>query len=137
MGQDLETWWRGGDLLMPVMLAAGLMLYALVGERLWALFGQPASHQATEEEITRGLGLIRMLTGVLPLLGLLGTVSGMVETFSQLGSSSAAGRVTSLSGGVSMALTATQYGLALAIPAIVADLLLRRRAAALLVGIRS
>jgi biopolymer transport protein ExbB len=141
MWRDLATWWRGGDLLMPVMLAAAVVLYTLVGERAWALFGPPArrplerdrfARLAAEAELTRGLGLIRVLAGVLPLLGLLGTVSGMVETFSHLSHRGGADRASGLGGGVAMALTATQYGLALAIPAVVADWLLRRRAAIVL-----
>lgn len=143
MWHDLAQWWRGGELLMPVMLLTALGLYTLVGERMWALFGPPArglrlndrfSRLAAEVELTSGLGLIRVLAGVLPLLGLLGTVSGMVETFTQLSRHGESTRATSLGGGVALALTATQYGLALALPAVVADWLLRRRAAVLLAG---
>lgn len=140
MWHDLLTWWRGGDLLMPIMLMVGVVLYAVVGERCWALFG-PGSRQlavrdegdgwALELELTRGLGVIRALAAILPLLGLLGTVAGMVDTFAQLGAQGAQQRSTGLGQGVAMALTATQYGLALAIPAVVADWLLRRRVSVL------
>lgn len=140
MWRDLASWWSGGDLLMPVMLAAALALYTVVGERAWALFGPHARRFTRDEradaelELTRGLGLVRVLAGVLPLLGLLGTVSGMVDTFASLDHRGDADRATGLGGGVAMALTATQYGLALAIPAVVCDWLLRRRAAVLLGG---
>jgi biopolymer transport protein ExbB len=154
------AWWSGGDLLMPVMLAVALVLYAGVGERLWALFGPgsrrsdrrdelvklvEAEHQgerdtryrawvaryvaaAEEDELSRGFMLIRVLTACLPLLGLLGTVAGMVETFSALAvRGGGGGSAQQASAGIGLALTATQYGMALAIPALLAEWLLRRR----------
>lgn len=143
MWHDVILWWRGGDLLMPVMLAVALVLYTLVGERAWTLFGpsaqaltsrDPLDRLVAEAELRRGLGLIRALAGVLPLLGLLGTVTGMVDTFSQLSQRDDTHHQTSIGGGVALALTATQYGLALAIPAVIADWVLRRRATLLLGG---
>lgn len=54
-----------------------------------------------------------------PLLGLLGTVSGLMDSFSALGNSAA----NSLTSGVAQALLTTELGLAIAIPAWVALLL--------------
>jgi len=83
---------------------------------------------AEEAELTRGFMLMRVLTACLPLLGLLGTVAGMVETFSALASArSQGGTAQQASGGIGLALTATQYGMALAIPALIAEWVLRRR----------
>jgi len=84
---------------------------------------------AEEAELTRGFLLIRVLTLCLPLLGLLGTVTGMVDTFGSLAveRSGASGSAQQASAGIGLALTATQYGMALAIPAVVAEWLLRRR----------
>ncbi|GDY12772.1 hypothetical protein LBMAG53_16500 [Planctomycetota bacterium] len=158
-------WWQGGDLLMPVMLAVALVLYGLIGERIWSLWRIGSVHRrdellallershtgeadaawrtwaaqyvglAEQVELSRGLGLIRVLTTCLPLLGLLGTVTGMVHTFAHLDAGAdAAGRFAvarEASAGIGLALTATQYGMALAIPALVADWLLRRRIAML------
>ena len=78
------------------------------------------------EELSRGFGVIRALTASLPLLGLLGTVTGMVGTFGALagGGGLPAQRA---SAGISLALTATQYGLALAIPAVLWAWVLSRR----------
>jgi biopolymer transport protein ExbB len=77
------------------------------------------------EQLSRGFGVIRALTASLPLLGLLGTVSGMIGTFGQLaGGGTVAGRA---SAGISFALTSTQYGMALAIPAVLWAWLLSRR----------
>lgn len=157
------AWWRGGDLLMPVMLAVAVVLYAILAERTIALWGVRrrerrdellaalvASHAgerdgrwrawaaryvglAEAEQLARGFAITRALTACLPLLGLLGTVTGMVETFGSLGAGGQRGGPVAqqASAGIGLALTATQYGLALAIPAMLWDWLLARRAAQL------
>ena len=68
------------------------------------------------------------LVAVAPLLGLLGTVGGMVEMFESLhAGASGFAEEASLAGGVSQALTSTQLGLLVAIPGLVASRLLVRR----------
>ncbi len=76
--------------------------------------------------------LISGIVRIAPLLGLLGTVSGMIETFDSLGSmtlmSQSGGGVA---GGISEALFSTQMGLLVAIPGVLAGRLLERREALL------
>jgi hypothetical protein len=123
--EALQAWWRGGDLLMPVILLTGLVLYARIGTLAWLLICGVLPSQ-DQSAIARELILIRVLAAVLPLLGLLGTVAGMVETFAAL--SRADGAAAGAASGIGLALTATQYGIALAIPALLAETVLRRRA---------
>ena len=52
-----------------------------------------------------------------PLLGLMGTVLGMIETFNAIASHNALGRAELLAGGIAKALLNTAGGLAVAIPA--------------------
>lgn len=73
------------------------------------------------------LAIIAVLAGVAPLLGLLGTVLGMIETFeaiSQFGTNNA----KAMAGGISVALVATQAGLLVAIPGMFISSLLVRKA---------
>lgn len=53
-----------------------------------------------------------------PLLGLLGTVSGMMKTFESLATQSGQKSMEGLAGGISEVLVATESGLAVAIPAL-------------------
>ena len=62
-----------------------------------------------------------------PLLGLLGTVTGIINTF-QLITVFGSGDVKSLSGGISEALITTKYGLVVAIPSLLFHTLLSRKA---------
>jgi biopolymer transport protein ExbB len=75
----------------------------------------------------RHLGTLAVLGGVAPLLGLLGTVTGMIHTF-RLVSSLGTGNARLLSGGISEALTTTLFGLSIAIPILLVHAFLARRA---------
>ncbi|HMO50251.1 MAG TPA: MotA/TolQ/ExbB proton channel family protein [Kiritimatiellia bacterium] len=65
----------------------------------------------------RELLILAALTSIAPLLGLLGTVAGMVDTFDAV--STAAGATASrVAGGISTALITTQFGLIIALPGV-------------------
>jgi len=70
---------------------------------------------------------IGVLAAVAPLLGLLGTVLGMIETF-QVISDFGTGNARAMAGGISLALVTTQTGLLVAIPGLLESGRLRRRA---------
>ena len=72
------------------------------------------------------LGAIAITAAVSPLLGLLGTVSGMIETF-KLMTLFGAGDASAVSGGISEALVTTELGLVVAIPALLMHALLSRK----------
>lgn len=77
--------------------------------------------------VERRLPFIGVLAGAAPLAGLLGTVSGMLATFSGLATSNAAAPIDKISVGISEALITTQAGLLLAIPAAFLLALLRKQ----------
>ncbi|MDE1181866.1 MotA/TolQ/ExbB proton channel family protein [Paraburkholderia sp.] len=69
-------------------------------------------------KMTRNLWLIDTTVTLAPLLGLLGTIIGMMQSFDVL-STSAKGNPTAVTGGIAHALVATAFGLAIAIIAVV------------------
>jgi biopolymer transport protein ExbB len=73
------------------------------------------------------LTIIGVLAKVSPLLGLLGTVTGMIATFDII-SVFGAGNARAMAGGISEALITTQTGLMIAIPGLYAHNFLTRRA---------
>lgn len=75
--------------------------------------------------------LIKTIVLVAPLLGLLGTVIGMIETFEALQTLSIFSQGSSIAGGVSKALFTTQMGLLVAVPGLLLGRLLDRRQARL------
>ena len=63
----------------------------------------------------RRLGVLDTIITIAPLLGLLGTVTGMIRSFHVVGAASGMNNVAGVSGGVAEALIATATGLAIAI----------------------
>lgn len=72
------------------------------------------------------LRILPVLIGALPLLGLLGTIAGLLDTFRAM-AGSGVDRPTLLGGGIADALATTQLGLVTAIAALVLLALLQRR----------
>lgn len=77
-------------------------------------------------KLNRGLPLIAIASATAPLLGLLGTVTGMIETF-RLINIFGTGDAKSLASGISEALVTTEFGLIVAIPALILHALLSRK----------
>jgi biopolymer transport protein ExbB len=69
--------------------------------------------------LRRYLRVLNGVSTVSPLLGLLGTVWGMIQAFNVIAASPAMGRAEMLAGGISVALITTAAGLLVAIPALI------------------
>jgi biopolymer transport protein ExbB len=85
-------------------------------------------------DLERYLNTLGTIAAISPLLGLLGTVSGMIRAFTAI-TTQGVGDPTVLAGGISEALITTAAGLAVAIPALIAHRYLRGRIDALVVQI--
>jgi biopolymer transport protein ExbB len=84
----------------------------------------------------RYLGALSTIVGISPLLGLFGTVTGMIEVFhtiAQVG----AGQADALAGGISQALITTATGLAIAIPGLVSHNYYHGKAQAIVTDLES
>lgn len=75
----------------------------------------------------RGLFLLEIVIGAAPLLGLLGTVTGLTKVFSGFPSAGASPDAAAFSEGIAMALLTTIIGLAIAIPALMGHAFLVRK----------
>lgn len=75
------------------------------------------SARADLVEARRGLRALELIATIAPLLGLLGTVLGMIEAFQTLQDSGARADPSMLAGGIWEALLTTAAGMAVAIPA--------------------
>ncbi len=69
--------------------------------------------------LERFIGILGVIAAISPLLGLLGTVIGMIEVFRVI-SIEGVGKADVLAGGISIALNTTAAGLTVAIPSLVA-----------------
>ena len=85
-------------------------------------------------ELERYLSTLGSMAAITPLLGLLGTVIGMIKVFSAI-QAAGLGEASLLAGGISEALVTTAAGLGVAIPALVMHRFLSRRVDELLIDI--
>jgi biopolymer transport protein ExbB len=69
--------------------------------------------------LQRGMGALEAIGGTAPLMGLLGTIFGMIKVFDTI-QSMGVGQAKALSGGISEALITTATGLIIAIPVLMA-----------------
>jgi biopolymer transport protein ExbB len=106
------------------ILAAGLASMNQPREVMAESIEDIGRHEAHGlERFLNSLGTIAVVS---PLIGLLGTVFGMIEVFNVI-SVEGLGKAGALAGGISQALVTTAAGLLVAIPSLIAHRYLRRR----------
>jgi biopolymer transport protein ExbB len=110
---------------MDRILAVGLGALDRSREAREAVLDQALLAEAPK--LQRGLAFILVMAGVAPLLGLLGTVTGMIDMFGVI-AEQGSGNAKSLSGAISEALITTQAGMMAAIPLLLLHAALARRA---------
>ena len=137
LGEEVREWERGRATLDPKhidvlrrnsplgeLLAAGLDVRhrprELIKERIEDV-GRHVAHR-----LERFLNTLGTIAAVGPLLGLLGTVFGMIEMFLGI-MTTGVGDANQLAGGIGQALVSTAAGLCLAIPALMFHRYLRGR----------
>lgn len=110
------------------ILAAGLSLHQQTLEERKMAVEDAGRRGAVElERFLAALGTIAMIS---PLLGLLGTVWGLIVVFDQI-MTTGLGQPSDLAGGIAQALITTAAGLAVAIPAVIFHRFFQRKVAVL------
>jgi biopolymer transport protein ExbB len=111
------------------VLAAGMARVAKGYEE--AAAGMSDAAEDENMTIDHKLGYVSLIGSVSPMLGLLGTVQGMVQAFNVIAGSSTSPKPNELAEGIVLALVTTLEGLIVAIPAIVGFALLKNAQARL------
>lgn len=88
-------------------------------------------HQNLIQDVDRKLIFLNTLVASAPLMGLLGTVIGMLGTFSAISAGGGSETVDMVAAGISEALITTQTGLFIALPGIFLILIVRRQKSAI------
>lgn len=117
--QDLVTS-TAADTSLGRVVSAGCSLRASAAgeEELQARMDEKLSAEISM--IDKRTGFLAMFGNVSTLLGLLGTITGMIQAFASVSQASPVDRATMLSKGISEAMNCTAFGLIVAIPALVA-----------------
>lgn len=134
MVEAVADFYRSGGFVMPFLWVGLLALWYAMGVRTVVLRRAGAAIRAGDPDapVLLRMGvhrtLVRTIVVLAPLAGLLGTVTGMIETFDSLADmalfSHGGGGIA---GGISQALVSTQMGLAVAVPGLIAGRMLDGR----------
>lgn len=89
-------------------------------------FNHDAKIEELKAQLNQGLGLIAMVAGIAPMMGLLGTVSGMIETFQAMNTAGSSD-LSVMSAGIAKALYTTELGLIIAVPLVIMHALIRQK----------
>ncbi len=134
----------GGFVMIPLLMV-GILIWTLLGVRFfnWVeakrinetylrtliqrVSGWEVANRWLHQKLNAYDRLIDTLVAAAPLLGLLGTVSGMIVTFEGLTTMRFFSQQGGIAGGISEALLTTQAGLVVAIPAFFFSRILNRK----------
>jgi biopolymer transport protein ExbB len=116
---------KNDDSMMGQMLAAGMQNLQQGYTSALDAMGQVGEDENLKLE--HRLSYLSLVGSIAPMVGLLGTVDGMVASFQVIAMSDTQPKPSELAQGISMALITTLVGLVLAIPAIIAFSLLKNR----------
>lgn len=122
---QVNLYWLEGHSPLGGVLAAGLRNARLGHEQVRARLQEAAT--AVIHDMERFLSPLGTIAAITPLIGLLGTVVGMIEVFSVIVAGDGASRTADLAGGISRALVTTAAGLTVAIPALMFHRYFQRR----------
>jgi len=144
---------RGGDVLIVIFAVTALM-WTFILERTWYFlrvypaqrkrvvddWNARADHSSwgahqirrliiseVQLDLSNGLGLVKALVAVCPMLGLLGTVTGMIEVFDVM-ANAGSGNARGMASGVSKATLPTMAGMVAALSGLIISVRLDRYA---------
>jgi biopolymer transport protein ExbB len=124
---DASTLCEQSNAFLAKVVHAGL---ARVGSLMGFYDIQTAMQEAGERELSRlyrRLDYLSFIASTAPMLGLLGTVTGMIHSFTVIAATEGTARPSQLAGGISEALVTTCMGLIVAIPVMFFISLFRNR----------
>lgn len=116
------------------ILASGLLMKDHSRELMKESIEETGRHVA--HELGRFLNTLGTVASITPLLGLLGTVVGMIKVFSMI-TNVGVGNPNELAGGISQALLTTAAGISVAIPSLIFHRYFRGRVTTLVVNMEA
>ncbi len=116
---------KNDESMLGQMLAAGMQNLQQGYDKALDSMGQVGEDENMKLE--HRLSFLSLVGSIAPMVGLLGTVDGMVQSFMVIAASDTQPKPSKLAEGISMALITTLVGLVLAIPAIIAFNMLKNR----------
>lgn len=102
---------------LPRICKIGLQEYGRSPQQVQDAFELAAMHEMPKLE--KRTSYLSMIANIATLLGLLGTIFGLIESFQAVASAEASQKAELLTSGIAMAMNTTAYGLIVAIPCLI------------------
>jgi biopolymer transport protein ExbB len=115
---------QSSDIAISRILRSGLLRFDLGLEQVENAIETAGQHEATL--LRKNLGFLGFLANVAPMLGLFGTVLGMIKSFDAIAKYGTSGNPGLVASGISEALVTTAYGLMVGIPTLAAYFYFKR-----------
>lgn len=125
MLQDISAYVDKGGWMMIPLLVLGFTLFTVQLRALLFMILSAGTELDDEAAFERRLRYLKVLTSIAPLLGLLGTVAGMLKTFRGLASKGISYTENLVAVGISEALVTTQMGLSIGVVGLTGIMLYR------------
>ena len=116
---------RGDDSFVARVLASGMSRLSRGYEE--AVEGMQEAGEDENMSLEHRLSYVALIGTIAPMMGLMGTVQGMISSFDKIAMSAVSPKPSELADGISTALVTTLIGLVLAIPAMVFHSILKNR----------
>jgi biopolymer transport protein ExbB len=116
---------RGDDSFVARVLASGMSRLSRGYEE--AVEGMQEAGEDENMALEHRLSYVALIGTIAPMMGLMGTVQGMISSFDKIAMSAVSPKPSELADGISTALVTTLIGLVLAIPAMVFHSILKNR----------
>ena len=116
---------RGDDSFVARVLASGMSRLSRGYEE--AVEGMQEAGEDENMSLEHRLSYVALIGTIAPMMGLMGTVQGMISSFDKIAMSAVSPKPSELADGISTALVTTLIGLMLAIPAMVFHSILKNR----------
>lgn len=112
---------------IAVVAAAGLQAAMDMGGKEEIQMKMDEVLMEENSRLEKRISFLSMFANVATLIGLLGTITGLIHSFAGIANANAAEKATILSKGIALAMNTTAYGLLVAVPALVMYAVLQNR----------
>lgn len=109
-----ELFIKGGIVMWPLLICSIISLAVIIERGYFLLLKKPRINSKTELE--KNMWLLFIMATISPLLGLLGTITGLINVFLSIHNLNKPVTPQIVSGGLWEAMITTAYGLIIAIP---------------------
>ncbi|MFN7182208.1 MAG: MotA/TolQ/ExbB proton channel family protein [Planctomycetota bacterium] len=111
-----ELFIKGGIVMWPLLICSVISIAVILERGYFFLFNMRNTTKNQKEQLEKNMWLLFIIATIAPLLGLLGTITGLINVFLSIHNLNRPVTPQVVAGGLWEAMITTAYGLIIAIP---------------------